>query len=170
MKLKTFDIYDMLDGVTIEKAQDILQAVASHCLYAPQNHTMGICLIEEKPAILNIIQKYGEELNIPVRVQGNFVNLDKELVGDNVDWDDIWVSNDFAVNSDDFWKSFVKLTKANEQRLLDAEDFAFEWNCMKKEALLDVIDKWHANRMKEQEETYAEVKKLWTKMDKVPLF
>lgn len=169
MKLKTFDIFDMLENISLEKRCEIIDEVRPHCLYMPEKSGMGICLMEQKEAVLSVIRKHADALGIKVRVQGNFVNLDKELIGQNVDWDDIWLG-DYLINSDDFWKEVVHIVRSCEERLIEAEDFAFEWNCIKKEALKVFIEKYHEQQKRELEKQHQAMMDEWRKLKSVPLF
>ncbi|MFF2531344.1 hypothetical protein ACFVS2_20790 [Brevibacillus sp. NPDC058079] len=169
MMLKAFDIFDMLDGIDKEKAFEIMNEVQEFCLYTPEKNGMGICLIEQKENILSVIQKHAIELNLKVRVQGNFINLSTTLMGENVDWNDIWVG-DTRINCKDFWKEVVSLVSTCEERLIEADNFAVEWHCIKKEALKNVIDKIHEQSKKELEKSYANLVSSWSNMKEVPLF
>lgn len=169
LKLKTFDVFDMLDGINLEKSFEIMREIAPFCLYAPERHTMGICLIENKESILDIIRRHGEALGLKVRVQGHFVNLSTGLTGDKVDWDDILVGN-HLLNSDDFWNEVVEVVTAREDELISSTNFSEEWRIIKITAVKTVIDKWHEVRKKELEEEYNAVTLIWSDMENVPLF
>lgn len=170
MKLKTFDIFDMLDGIENEKAFQIMREVAPFCLYAPENKGMAICLLENKEPIVSTIKRHAEELGLKVRVQGNFVNLSTELIGDNVDWDDIVLGNSSYINSDDFWKEVIEVVSAREDELIASNNFVEEWRMIKIAAVKTVIIKWHQARKKELDEQYDQLISLWSDLEDVPLF
>lgn len=119
--------------------------------------------------ILSVIRKHADELGMKVRVQGNFVNLDTELIGDNIDWYNIWLG-DYLVNSNDFWKEVVYIIRSCEERLLEAEDFVFEWHCIKKEALKVFIDKYHEQQKKVLDDQRQAMMNAWKRLETVPLF
>lgn len=169
MKLKVFDLFDMLDDISQEKVSEIMKEVTPYCLYTSAEAGMGICLIEQKENILSVIRKHAEELGLKVRVQGNFVNLDTALINDNIDWDDIWVGGTL-VDSRDFWKEVVAIVKPCEERLIKAENFAVEWERVKKEALKNVIEKYFEQKRKELEKEKAQMLKDWAKLEEVILF
>ncbi|WCF11487.1 hypothetical protein NDS46_31515 (plasmid) [Paenibacillus thiaminolyticus] len=167
MKLKIFDIYEMLEGISSERMSIVIHEIAPFCLYVKLNG-MGICLVEQKDNILNVIRRHGEELGIKVRVKGHFVNLSSQLVGENVDWEDIWLG-DILVNSRDFMYELGLIISCCEERLLEAECFETEWKTIKKEALKRVLDKWHKERVREIDNQYEKMIYEWTQLENVPL-
>jgi len=152
MKLKAFDIDDILPETNIYKTEILVNAkekLKPYVLYLTPNDSIGICLAEQKKDIVKVLSEYGK-----VDARFNFVNADKFLCDGDYGWDDIQLGN-YELNGEEVWIEFGKLLKKNEQDLIDVGDkFEEEWNKLQKLAIRNIFDKIVNDAKKEIE--YAE--------------
>ena len=153
MKLKAFDIDDVLYKSPIYNRNlnlaEVKQKLSPYVLCCADGDSIGICLIEQKKNIINVLKEYGE-----VNTVSNFINADTFLCNGDYGWDYIQLGN-YELNGEEVWTEFGKLLKKNEQILIDSGDsFEVEWNKLQKLALRNIFDEIVNNTKKEIE--YAE--------------
>ena len=168
MRLKVFDLYEVIEGIDDENVSKVMNELKAYCLYVPDQQGMAIYSEERKQDILNVIQRHAKELDLKARIRGNFVNLTSQLISDNVDWGYLVIGGKL-VDSQDFWEEVVSLITVYEDQLLEATDFSGEWNRIKKEALKKVLDKWYKQQMDKIQCEYDSLINEWGKVESVPL-
>lgn len=136
MKLKGFDIHQILfenDIYTSELKHEIINKIKPFIIFFDDTMEMGICFIEQKENIINVLKEYGE-----LSIKGHFINLDLFIADEDVCYDYVYIG-DFEIDGDEVMKEFSRIIKKGEEKLLN--NFENEWYKMQKEALEICLNK-----------------------------
>jgi hypothetical protein len=161
MKLKGFDLDEIFDYEFKEDTMNkIKEELKSYVVYFTKNDTMGICFIEQKQNIVNILKKYKDN----TRLSGQFKNVSSFYKDKDYDWDDVYLG-ELTLQGSKVWSEFAKLLESEEDILIqNIENIEFGWYRLQKIAIRISLTR-EENKMKqnlnkmieEAENEYCEV-------------
>lgn len=148
MKLKAFDLFDIMD---LAEQVIIKEKLAPYVKYFVPVDSIVICLQENVKTIKNIIKENGYDTD-----DLEIINLDK-FYKTAEGWDYIYLG-DLEIDGDEAWKEFGKIIKEKEEEFLNTNNFEEVWFMYQRLALKNILDKTINKEIKAFDERIKEAK------------
>ena len=137
MKLKGFDISEILFENNIYNSEikyEIINKLKPFTIFV--DDCMGICFIEQKENINNVLKEYGK-----LSIQGHFINMDNFISNEDISYNYVYIG-EFEIDGNEAMKEFSKLLKKEEDILLkNLSSFEEYWYKLQRKALRICLDK-----------------------------
>jgi len=143
MKIKVFDLEDILYDVKNIDKQKIKKEILPYVCFPEKNNVFGLCHSDNKSKIISILKKYEG-----IYLEGNFIDPKEYFSDDDIDWDFVYIG-EFEIDGNEVWKEFGFLLEESEEIILKSDNIENEWYDLQRKALRNVLDRYIYQRRKE---------------------